>query len=78
MSKIRHQSHELPGSSAPAPRYGMAIFSPDDRLLHSDASWAEVFSHIRDAVAGTSLGELAEMAVRQNAVDPGYLSAEDW
>ena len=78
MSKIRHQSHELPGSSVPAPRYGMAIFSTDDRLLHSDASWAEVFSHIRDAVAGASLGDLAEMAVKQNVVDPGYLSAEDW
>ena len=78
MSKIRHQSHELPGVSVSSPRYGIAIFSPDDRLLHYDAGWAGRFANVRDAVAGISLATLAEMAVRQDVVDPGYLSAEDW
>ncbi|MEM6308528.1 MAG: hypothetical protein AAF754_00650 [Pseudomonadota bacterium] len=78
MSKIRHHSHELPGSTVSGPRYGLAVFSPDDRLLHMDAAWQAIFANVRDASSGITLGKLAELAVGQGVVDPGYLSNDDW
>lgn len=78
MSKIRHHSHELPGTTVSSPRYGLALFSTGDRLLHMDAVWQEIFANSRQTAAGISLGKMAELAVAQGIVDPGYLSGDDW